>query len=247
MENNTQDTFISMKWDRYSLVVIKNWCFWDIVRNTCCKPTDVELLDLQNELWKECLKELRRNNCDYIIAWYNDQEVIVFNKASRLHTYWKKRFRAWYTYRIKRPNNYVVAGVDIYTRNYYRMTVMPRIKLYDLIVEANNNWYILENEVTLRKHYAQNPNSKWTWLNRQQKTIMKQLKMYTQRVAELAAKDTRDKYENNELAMYSQKFNIRKAVEINKVLKNWEKEKMNIILSFVRTSKTYYDVINNFD
>lgn len=245
MENNTKDTFISLKWDRYSLIVIRNNCFKDLTTNACCHPKDIELLELRNELWKQCLEELRRNKCEYIIAWYNDQEVMINNKTNRVHTFDNEKFMAWYTYRIKRPNNHVVAAVENMTRKYYRITVMPRRSLYDLIVEANNTWYISESELVIKKRSIKQYN-KWGGLNKDQKIIMKQLRMYTRRVAEIWDKDEWNIYDENELAMYRQKFNIKKAIKINKILKSWDKEKIDKIISLVKTAKTYHEVINNF-
>lgn len=245
MENNTKNTFISLKWDRYSLIVIRNNCFKDLSTGTCCNPKDIELLELKNELGIQCLEELRRNKCEYIIAWYNDQEVMIYNKTPRIHAYGKERISAWYTYRIKKPNSYVVTGVEMVTRKYYRITVMPRRSLYELIVEANNTWYITENDLVVKKRASKQYN-KWTWLNKEQKIILKQLKMYTERVAELWSKDEWNEYDENELAMYRQKFNIRNAIAINKIIKNWTKEQIANLIELVKTEKNYKEVINNF-
>lgn len=245
MERQEKNTFISLKWDRYSLIVVRNNCFQNLINNTCCKPADLELLELHNDLWEQCLEELRKNKCDYIIAWYNDQEVMIHNRGNRIHSYGKDKILSWYTYRIKKPNNYVVAWVDSFVRRYYRISVMPRRCLYDLLVEANNTWYVCEAELIIKKRTNKKYN-KGSWLTKQQQIIMKQLKMYTARVAELWEKDERDVFDWNEVAMFRQKFNIRNAVKINKILKEWNKEEIDKIIKLVKTEKNYREVINKF-
>jgi hypothetical protein len=246
MERQEKNTFISLKWDRYSLIVVRNNCFQNLITWGCCRPADLELLELQNVVWNQCLEELRKNKCEYIIAWFNEQEVFIYNKLRRVHTYWNEKFIAWYTYWIKKPNNYVVAWVENMVRRYYRISVMPRRCLYDLLVEANNTGYITENELVIKRCYKKKTQEGWNWLNRQQQMTLKQLKMYTARTAELWEKDERDTCDWNEFTMLRQKFNVRNAIKINKILKEWTKEEMDRIIRLVKTEKNYREVINKF-
>lgn len=229
-----------------SLVVIQHNGYKDLISNRKCDIKEIEVCELTTWVWIECISELRKNNCEYIIAWYDNSNVVLYTKLNKIISIWKKRFCVWYTYWIKKISNRLIWNEDWFVSRYYWYSVMPRMTLYNLIVEANYNWYVLEKDLK-KKYIKKNTQRKTsTWLNKEKKNILRNVKRYSIRVKELWDLDEPTQLEDNEMMFYRQKFDITKALKIAEVFKNENEEEINKIISLVKTAKTYHEVINNF-
>lgn len=239
-------SFIRRRNIENSLLVIQlNW-YKDLLSNKKYSAKDIEVCNLDNDLGKACLEVLERNNCNYIIANYDNENVILYTKLNKLITICKQRFWVGYTYRINKPSNHLICDLDWLVSRYNWYSVMKRMTLYRLICEAEANWYILEKD--LKKRYI-NKNAQrkvWTSLTKPQRDILRNVKRYSKRAKELRELDETTEWEDNELMMYRKRFNVYKAIEIDKIFETWNEDGINKIIWLVKTAKTYYEVINNF-
>lgn len=230
----------------HSLIIIQYDGYKDLVFDQKCKTKDLRTCELTNELWEQCLTELEKNNCEYIIAWYNDENIAIYSKLNKLVSIEKSKFRVWYTYWINKPSNHLIWDVDWYVTRYKWYSVMPRSILYRLICEANYKWYVLEWDLKLsyKKNYIQKKAS--DSLDKQQRIVLKNLKRYSNRIKELWDKDDPTQEEDNEMMMYRKKFNIMNAIDIAKLFESWDEKQIKTVVNLVKKSKNYYEVINNY-
>lgn len=244
--NSEKMTFLRRNDIKLSLIVTQYSCYKDLVLDKKCKTKELKVCELTNDIWEQCLMELEKNKCSYIIAWYNNDNVAIYTKLNKLISIWKSRFWVWYTYWINKPNNHLIWDIDWYVTRYRWYSVMPWNTLYRLICEANYNWYILEWDLkdNYRKNYVQKKAS--TLLDKQQRIVLKNLKRYSNRIKELWDRDEPTQEEDYEMMMYRKKFNVMNAIKIAKVFESWDEEQIKKIMDLVKDSKIYYEVINRY-
>ena len=240
----SQDYFLRRDNINDSLIVTQYRWYKDLISNKRCKIKELTYWPFTSDIWIQCLLELKKNWCEYIVAWYNNDLVAIQSKLNKIVTIKWTRFWVWYTYRAKKVDNYLIWNIDWYVTRYLWYSVMPWRVLYNLICEANKNWYIKEKE--LKKQYrTRNKISHWE-LDSKWNIILKNLKRYSKRVKEIWDKDERNEADDNELTMYRQKFNIMNAIAISDIFESWSEIEIKKIIELVKNSKNYYEVINNY-
>lgn len=220
-----------------------NW-FYNLVFRRRLKVKDLTKEPLENDVWKECLRVLEQNDLSYIIAWFNNEQVILHNKNPRLIGSKWHRSWIWYVYWLKKVNEDIISDIDYRVERFKWYSVMPWYCLYRLIVEPGRYWFIWEKDFKERKRISKPVKNKGSWMTKKQKILYNQTKMYTKRIKQLMDKEELDEQENFELLSYRKKMRVPNAIKIAEAFEKKDVNIMEQIKQLAEKNNSYYDIVN---
>lgn len=227
------------KWDW--LIVQRKWRFYNLYSWTTLFSKNVWFWLLTNPIANSVMDVLEKNWLSYIIWWYNNDEIAIYNHEKKIIvSKWKRSYSSW-TYWIKRINHEALVVFDSSAIKYPYFTIFKWNDIYEIIISSIEWWFVMENEIV--------PNKSW-WLskiklNEKEKIIYRQAVMYSKRIVSLSSKFDVTMEDMNELANYSDVDVYRAEMIVNELKNNY-----NATLAKLRSQaiwkKTYKEIINSF-
>jgi len=239
--------YVWIRWQKnQSLVVVRSTWFFDLLTETSIKAKNIDLDFLKTKIWNDCMEVIEKNNLEYIIWWMNETYVAIRNRSQRVFTIWWKKYRIWRAYWIKKIKAESVLDFDIKWIKYPYYTVFNWNDFFHLLLSAMQFWYWFVEEKDIKKIKRLSKKSKVIIkLNDFEKQLVKQVEIYSKRIATLNMIEDPTEEEQVELDRYFD-VNPMNAFKISDWLKIDYWWTVNKIKEKSVWKKNYKEVINSF-
>ncbi len=226
----------------YWLIINRSRLFYDLFTWTTIKTRSLKLCTYSTDVPNQVLDFLENNWLSYIVAWTNEDYIVIHNMWSRVRVFnWKNIYISW-SYRIKKIGHEKLFEFDSVAIKYPYYTQFSWIDMYDLISWLEKDNLVLEKDVIKNKPFVSSGGIPLSPLER---VIVKQVIMYSKRIYNLSANLDPTQEDMTELDKYNDIdiINVNSLYDLMTIDKNKyiKKIKENVVWK-----KTRREVINSF-
>lgn len=233
-------TYVWIKKWWWLLINRARW-FYDIYSWSEFKQRSLWFFSYTNPLAEVVLEYMEDNKIDYIIAWSNNDSIAIYNKWSWIYMHkWARKYMSW-LYRIKNIKNEHIFEFDSSAIKYPYYTEFTWRDMYDLLIIAQEWWFIQEKDVKKNWWFTWTSSS----LSQKEQIIVKHVVMYTKTIYNLTTLSDPSIDDMREIQKYSDVNQLNAEMICEWIKKNY-KDYMKKIKEKTVWKANRKDVVNTF-